>query len=346
MTIEKPRGTRDFIPSEMRKRRYVEGLFRDIAELHGFGEVMTPTFERTQLFVSKSGGEILSQTYNFRDKKGREMLLRPEMTAPVARLVGTDMKDEMRPLKLYYFSNCFRYERPQRGRYREFWQFGLEVIKPFDVTTSLVELVGMAVEMLRAAHISDFVIRVGNNGSGDVEEFVKRIGCGKVRPEKIKIDDTLKRGLDYYTGLVFEIDVPTLGAEKQICGGGEYSLKSVNGIDETSVGFAIGFDRVMLAQESIIIASYIGRKKVLVFGTEGVMIEDVEATAWAFRNWHNMIVDYSPLTDRAKNMKYADKHDFDYVVILDGETWDMGKVIVRDMTTGDEEIGKPTERLI
>ncbi|MDY6965912.1 MAG: histidine--tRNA ligase [Halobacteriota archaeon] len=128
MKLQRPRGTRDFLPEEMRGRRFVEGIMRDLAERWGYEEIKTPTFESTELFTIKSGEGIIEEIYSFKDKGGRDIALRPELTAPVIRMYVDEMQVSPKPIKLYYFDNCFRYERPQMGRFREFWQFGVEII--------------------------------------------------------------------------------------------------------------------------------------------------------------------------------------------------------------------------
>ena len=112
----------------MRRRRFVESLFKDVAERWGYREVATPAFEPLELFTIKSGEAIVDELYSFTDKGGRSLALRPELTAPVARLYVNELQSAPKPLKLYYFGDCFRYERPQSGRYRQFWQFGIELI--------------------------------------------------------------------------------------------------------------------------------------------------------------------------------------------------------------------------
>ncbi|MCX9015145.1 MAG: ATP phosphoribosyltransferase regulatory subunit, partial [Candidatus Methanoperedens sp.] len=128
MKLQKPRGTRDFLPEEMARRKYVENNLRDVAQRWGYGEIKTPTFENIELFTLKSGEGILGEIYNFKDKGDREIALRPELTAPVVRMYVEELQKSAKPLKFYYFDNCFRYERPQKGRFREFFQFGVEII--------------------------------------------------------------------------------------------------------------------------------------------------------------------------------------------------------------------------
>ena len=123
--IQRPRGTRDFGPEEMGKRRYIEALFRRTAETFGYREIATPTFEHSELYTERSGEAIKNDMYFFKDKGGRELSLRPELTMPTMRFYAAELRHLPKPIKVYYFSNCFRYERPQSGRFREFWQFGV-----------------------------------------------------------------------------------------------------------------------------------------------------------------------------------------------------------------------------
>ena len=126
--IQKPRGTRDFLPDEMAQRRELEQKMRKVAASFGYGEVMTPMFEEQELFVLKSGEGILGEMYAFEDKGGRGIALRPELTAPTIRAYVNEAQVAPKPLRWFYFEECFRYERPQKGRYRQFWQFGCELI--------------------------------------------------------------------------------------------------------------------------------------------------------------------------------------------------------------------------
>lgn len=110
--IQKPRGTRDFRSDEMEKRRYLEKLMREEAALFGFREIATPIFENTELFTLKSGPNVVEEIYAFEDKGGRKISLRPELTAPAMRFFVNELSSEPRPLKMFYFGQCFRYERP------------------------------------------------------------------------------------------------------------------------------------------------------------------------------------------------------------------------------------------
>src|SRR2546428_330135 len=126
--FERPRGTNDWGPEDMAKRRFVESRFVQLAESFGFREVSTPTFESLELFTAKSGPAIVRELYAFKDQGDRDLALRPEFTASILRFYVSDLRSRPKPLKLYSTGNVFRYEEPQKGRYREFSQVNAEII--------------------------------------------------------------------------------------------------------------------------------------------------------------------------------------------------------------------------
>ncbi len=126
--LRPPRGMRDIVGEEAEIYEYLINEFKRIASLHGFKPVIPPTIEFYKLFEAKSGEEIKKTMYVFQDKAGRVVALRPEVTASIIRIYLRKLRGEPKPVKLYYVTQCFRYEEPQRGRYREFWQLGLENI--------------------------------------------------------------------------------------------------------------------------------------------------------------------------------------------------------------------------
>lgn len=308
--LHRPKGTRDFLPRDMERRRWLEGRLRGAMERYGFSEVATPAFEHTELFTMRSGQGIIEDMYNFQDKGGREVALRPELTAPVMRLYVEGLLGAPKPLKLSYFGNCFRYEQPQKGRYREFWQYGAEIIGAGRASGE-IEILALAHECLESAGLKGFVMRIGHVGvlrrllsdngvpperqpplwplidkkdldglraalsglevdAGPIVSVLESRGgreiLGKVPGSGLEevldglselgvggyvIEPGIARGLDYYTGMVFEIEVPGLGAEKQVCGGGSYALSELLGAEPvTSTGFALGFDRMLMALEA------------------------------------------------------------------------------------------------
>ncbi len=124
--IERLRGFREIYPEDQAVRRRIFSLFVDVARSFGFEEVEAPSVEPLELFRIKSGEEILSQTWSFRDKGGREVALIPELTPSIARMVAR-RRDLPRPLKWFSIAKMWRYEEPQAGRLREFWQFNADV---------------------------------------------------------------------------------------------------------------------------------------------------------------------------------------------------------------------------
>ena len=125
--LQPPRGMRDIVGKEAELHEYLKKKFQEIALLHGFKPIITPTIEFFKLFEEKSGEEIKKSMYVFKDKANRTIALRPEVTASVVRAYLRLLQSSPKPLYLYYVAQCFRYEEPQRGRYREFWQGGLEI---------------------------------------------------------------------------------------------------------------------------------------------------------------------------------------------------------------------------
>lgn len=406
MMIQRPRGTRDFLPDEMERRRFYENTLRNVAKTFGFREIATPVFEESELFVIKSGPNILDEIYSFKDKGDRDIALRPELTAPAMRLFVNEMSNEPKPVKLFYFGQCFRYERPQSGRYREFFQFGAELIGSANPESD-AEVIALAVSMIKALGLKDFKIRMGHIGIlkgmlvsagvkaevmpeilqkldkknydeakpllikagvkecaaedifrltrtvGDrsildtvddeaaayLKEVVEILSCMDV--EDIEIDLGVVRGLDYYTGMVFEAEAPVLGAEKQICGGGSYSLTELFGGEKVfSTGFAIGFDRILLAMEK----ENIGFKR-MPLDAFVVPVSDAErgdaSRIVAFLRKNGIYADVDLMRRKmAKAMKYASSVGSKYVVIVGSKELENDSVTLRDMSSGEQTVVK------
>jgi len=307
-----PRGTRVFFPDEMEQRRFVKNTLRGVVESYGYREIATPTFEFFDLFALKSGEEIEGQMYIFTDKKGRKLVLRPEMTAPVMRAVSGIIKSEPKPIRLYYFANNFRYERPQAGRYREFFQFGVESIGGDDDAMD-AEIIRLSVDMLKSVGLEDFVVRVNNISEGSMK---------LLRDVEMVFDGHLQRGLDYYTGMVFEIDVPSLGAQKQVCGGGNYSLPQILHDDVSTRGFAIGFDRLMLAIPLERNSEWFMKKRVCVVATKKeYYLQAIGVAKQQRERGHRVTL---IMKNRNGAIKYAKHYDFDECIGID----DGGEVVL------------------
>lgn len=122
------KGARDFYPEDMRVQQYMFDIWREVCERFGYEEYNAPVLEPLELFTAKTSEEIVNeQTYSFTDRGGRQVVMRPEMTPSVSRMVAARRQELGYPVRLYSIPNCFRYERPQRGRLREFWQLNADL---------------------------------------------------------------------------------------------------------------------------------------------------------------------------------------------------------------------------
>jgi histidyl-tRNA synthetase len=373
----------------MRKRRWLEQKMRSIFEKYGYEEIATPTIEHLDLFTLKSGEGIIEETYAFEDKAGRKLALRPELTAPVMRFYVERFQMETKPIKFYYFGNCFRYDRPQKGRYREFWQFGCELIGS-DKPEAIAELIAMAYNILRESGLRNIILRIGNldilrrflDSIGardaeimrlidkkdfeelrkkmeekDFEEFKRFIEIKKIEEIEYEEADRMKeifefleefaipynldlsiaRGLDYYIGVVFEIDAPKLGAEKQICGGGEYNLVPLlGGRKIPTAGFAIGFDRTLLALETEGIKFGRENKPVYIAYMEGMIKEAIKIVRMIRQ--HDIKAEMDLMRRSiSKSLEYANKKGFNKVIIVAPDEWKKNKVILKDMEKREQK---------
>ncbi|HYY48270.1 MAG TPA: ATP phosphoribosyltransferase regulatory subunit, partial [Thermoplasmata archaeon] len=161
--IERPRGTNDWGPEDMAKRRFVESRFVQLAESFGFREVSVPTFESLELFTAKSGPGIVKELYAFKDQGGRDLALRPEFTASILRFYVNELRSLPKPLKVYTAGSAFRYEEPQRGRYREFYQVNAEIIGGAPLPSD-AEALALAIGTMRAIGLKRVRARIGNIG--------------------------------------------------------------------------------------------------------------------------------------------------------------------------------------
>ncbi|MDD4094076.1 MAG: histidine--tRNA ligase [Methanothrix sp.] len=439
MIIQRPRGTRDFLPEETDRRSQAKKAMQDVLERWGYREVATPTFEHLELFTIKSGASVIEEIYSFKDKGGRDLALRPELTAPVMRMFVSELQNSPKPQRLWYFGNCFRYERPQKGRFREFWQMGCELIggskpdseaeavalasrmlqsvgvsgdihigylglirsilgkipvehrssvmrmidkKERDALATLLEEIGCShlglLELIgskgesaldRAAQIvadwkpgQEATVQaaaaapepVSTNEAADVtyspagrgsarqgraveaqlhlEEFVQTVDLLRAYGVNFTIDFEIVRGLEYYSGTVFEIYAEGLGAQRQICGGGTYELASLFGGKETSsTGFGLGFDRIM---EIVQMNSSRPRPVFMAFTPD--VKREAARIASRLRESVPVVMDVMGRGLKAQ-LKAAAGAGADYAVIVGKDELDAGRMTLRDMSGGAQE---------
>lgn len=199
------KGTRILVGNE--KRALLNTMIH-ILYKEGFTEISIPIIQYQDTFTGKVGEENNNLMFNFKDRGDRDICLAPEYTAVVQKLAKTVFNQE-KDVKLFYVQECFRGEKPQAGRYRQFTQLGVEILNPSK--DYLTNLEGLAEDLMMPL------------GKGVTEWSLNR---------------NVTRGLDYYKeGKGFEITCEELGSAKQVCGGGEY---------DGGVGFALGIDRLLL----------------------------------------------------------------------------------------------------
>jgi histidyl-tRNA synthetase len=367
----------------MAKRRFIELQCRSIAERWGYREIATPAFESLDLFTIKSGEAIKDEIYSFIDRGGRALALRPELTAPVMRLYVNKLQSAPKPLKFYYFGDCFRYERPQSGRYRQFWQFGTELIgsarpeadaEVIALAAEILRTVGLDVEIhigslnVLAAVFSDLdsdtralalrlldkgdlarlkdlphgskVIRIVESEDPlseaqnvtSIDHLLEVLALLDASSVAYKVDFGIARGLEYYTGVVFEAYARGLGAENQVLGGGSYRLSHLfGGEDVSATGFGIGFDRVTKSVQTR------ERKtlRILVVSTEDARLSALQI-ARELRSRVTADVDVMGRTLRAQ-LTYANSAGFDYAAIVGKRELSGGKLTLRNLRTGEQE---------
>lgn len=311
------KGTRDYYPEDKRTQNYIFATWRKIVERFGYEEYGAPILEPIDIYAAKSGQELVNeQTYVFTDRGGRTVAIRPEMTPTISRMVAARRQELAYPARLYSVANFMRYERPQRGREREFWQLNVDIFG-VDDTKADIEILTIADAILKefGAKPEDYVIRVNNRklinfmmvqylgldevqaqqmiklfdrkdkitdsdfneqaalifGEEDNErtEKVKQLidaksidelpedvrdaqavgelrevfdGLKKAGVTEAVFDATLMRGLDYYTGTVFEVFDTHPDNNRALFGGGRYDgLVGMFGAEPISaVGFAPG----------------------------------------------------------------------------------------------------------
>jgi ATP phosphoribosyltransferase regulatory subunit len=318
-----PKGVKIFLPEDAKKKRYLENRIRNIFELWGYQEVITPTFEFFETLSIGAGESLKDKMYKFLDQSGQILALRADMTTPVARLVASNYKSFKIPIRLCYISNIFRYGELQAGKDREFYQAGVELFG-WSKPEADAEVISLLISLLNTLGIKEFKVDLGQISiyrsiikKADIEENEERSlrnaihkkNLGEVKDiladlrlndrekeavmvlansytqgeeifnnrdliinregekalenlklvyellrcygygDKITIDLGVLRGIDYYTGLIFETFVPNLGYS--ICGGGRYdNLTAQFGIKLPATGFALGVERVLLALKS------------------------------------------------------------------------------------------------
>ncbi len=397
--IQKIKGTMDILPDETPLFRYIEGIMREEAEKYGYGEIRTPTFENTELFVRGVGDTtdvVQKEMYTFADRdEGRSISLRPEGTASVARAIIENGKcSDPMPLKYYYIISCFRHEKPQAGRSREFFQFGTEM---FGSESPLADATAIALanSVLKRLGLTNVKLHINSIGCKECRpqyrsELVEHFGASKeclcdtcktrldknplrlldcknpschqiakeapkttdhlceVCSEKFRtliasldamgidyvIDPSIVRGLDYYTGAVFEFIAEGIGAQSTVCGGGRYDglVESLGGPKLSGIGFGMGITRLILALRELGLDKIAPKTPDLYIATMG---ETAAVRGLAITERLRSLGKYveCDIVGRSlkAQMKYANKIGAAYTLIIGESEIESGKAQLRNM---------------
>ena len=177
MLSKAPRGTKDITPKDVYKWHYIEKKFREICALYGYEEIRTPIFEHTEVFARSVGDTtdvVQKEMYSFTDRGDRQLSLKPEGTAGVIRsFIENKMYADTQPTKLYYITPCFRYERPQAGRQRQFHQFGIEVLGS-DGPSVDAEVISLAVQFFNEMGLKNLSVNINSVGCPTCREEYNR----------------------------------------------------------------------------------------------------------------------------------------------------------------------------
>lgn len=398
--IQKPQGTIDILPEDMPIWQFIESKTREVSERYGFKEIRFPTFEFTELFqrgVGDTTDVVQKEMYTFNDRDKRTLTLRPEGTASAARMLIENGKySDTMPLKWFYLINCFRHEKPQAGRSREFFQFGVELFGASSAAAD-ANVIAIGNTFIHELGIKNDILTLHINSIGcpkckpDYHKILKEYlqsniedlcdtcktrfdknplriidckspVCSKIAdtaPKSIEhlcedcnthfnelkeylnimgikyiINPKIVRGLDYYTRTVFEFKVDGIGAQDTVCAGGRYDglVEMVGGPQLSGVGFASGITRLILAMKQSGVEIKDESRPLLYIAPMGdkAKLKAVELTEILRRK---TIYAESDIVGRSlkAQMKYANKINAKYTLIIGDNELETGKALLRNM---------------
>ncbi|MEJ2598590.1 MAG: histidine--tRNA ligase [Anaerolineales bacterium] len=404
-TIQAIKGTRDYYPEEMAIRNWLYQTVRQVSESFGYQEYEAPFLESIELYAAKSGEELVKeQSFVFPDRGGDLITLRPELTPSLARMIAQHQRQLIYPVRWWSWGPFWRYERPQKGRTREFFQWNIDLMG-VDTPEADGEMAAIAASFLRACGLSaeQVTILVNNRrlmegeirrlkipaerrtevfrlidrrdkmSTGKWQAYAKDIGLSDEQFEGLKAvlaDDKLWqkseemqrffsavealgaadyvryaphiiRGLDYYTGTVFECwDVD--GEFRAILGGGRYDnlVGDVGGEPLPGVGFAMGDLVVSLVlQKFNCLPENLGTSPAEVLVTvfdENSMVNALRLAAELRQGGLNAAI-YPEPAKLGKQFKYADRMGMRAAAILGPDELSAGQVAVKDLATGSQQ---------
>lgn len=403
--IQSVKGTREFYPEEMALRNWMYAKIRQVSQLFGYQEYDGPFLESIELYAAKSGEELVKeQSFVFPDRGGNLITLRPELTPSLARLVAQKQNQLVYPLRWWSFGPFWRYEKPQKGRTREFFQWNIDLIG-VNSPESDAELVAIAAEFFKAVGLSEQQVKIMFNdrrlmdaqlsklgidtpgqkklmfgiidrqdklSEEDWEAYVIESGFShsqlegvkniladkelyKTSPEVMRFFNALKalgvdeyavydprvvRGLDYYTGIVFEArDVSE--SSRAILGGGHYDnlVEDVGGDPLPAVGYAMG-DVVLplvLEQFGKLPKLELNPAKVMVTVFDADCLQYSLSIAADLRREGIQVMVYPEAVKIGKQFKYADRVGVRYVIVAGPDERDKQILQIKDMQSGEQK---------
>ncbi len=404
------KGFRDFLPQEMKVRKYVTGVLEDVFSSYGFEPLKTPALEYAETLLGKYGEETDKLIYQFEDYGERQVALPYDLTVPTAKVLAMYQNKIQLPFKRYQIQRIWRAEKPQKGRYREVLQCDIDT---FGIENMLAdaEIVTIIYQTLTRLDFPKFVIRINSRPAlfkmlekisvpenkwsptlqtldkidRKTDKEVKRELIEKVdfsekestaiinewkalspkendpnlktletylekldMPKNVyKFDPTLVRGLDYYTGPIFETKViePDFGS---VTGGGRYDnlVKKIGGPDIPAVGTTLGLDRIceIVKKLDLLKDKIKPAVNILLTVFEPELLQETIETAQILRAGEvNVELFLNPNTDLREQLAYADSKEIPFVGIIGPEEAEKGKITIKKLKTGEQTLLTPQE---
>jgi histidyl-tRNA synthetase len=414
-----PSGMHDILPEDQKYFKKIYDTVFDIADFYGFGKIDTPILEETELFskgVGLTTDVVSKQMYTLKTKGGDNLSLRPEWTAPIARsYIENGMQSLSQPVKLWYFGPCYRYERPQADRYRQFWQFGFEVLGEKNPVID-AQIIQIFYNILKELKLKNLIVEINSIGDSNCRPYYKKLlsnyyksresslcadckkrakenvlrlldckeeKCQPIKTEAPQIIDhlceechahfkevlefldeielpynlnpRLVRGLDYYTKTVFEIFFEPDSEKKEeiaksaLAGGGRYDklVKILGGRDTPASGAAAGAERIIKLMKAQEIS--LGKEaEIQIFLAQlgGLAKRKSLRLLEGFRKSKIKVEESFGRDSLKSQLNRADKVGAKYTLILGQKEALDGVVIIRDMSSGNQEIVKIEQAVV
>lgn len=404
------KGARDFYPEDMFYRNWLYQNIRQVSESFGYVEWDGPFLEKIELYAAKSGEElVMQQAFVFEDRGGDKITLRPELTPSLARMVAQKQNELVYPLRWWSFGPFWRYERPQKGRSREFFQWNIDMIGVNTPETD-AELIGVCASFFKRLGLTSQQVRINVNNRRLMEIVLTELGVvvenqkavfgwldrrDKMKPEEwdqyglqlgltetqlaglkeklthtdlweqsdelrrffaaidalgvrdyVVFDPNIIRGLDYYTGIVFEARDLGEGG-RAILGGGHYDnlVAAVGGDPLPGVGFAMGdvMMTLVLRKYGLLPAVPATPASVLVTVFEETLLPASYRLAASLRSAGLNTICYTENVKIQKQLKFADRVNLRFAVILGGDEAAAGTAVIKDLHNHTQQTVPQTE---